>query len=314
MRAIRFAKSKKYHYFSAGGAFVASPHHTAVNPATIEGCVVDGWRGAAAIQVKNLPFPPVFLRLLLISFLHDLVSCEQFEMRGPLTLLDNSFTNGSHPVSPHRVVDYSPWKQTNGDILFGGNRVDGKAVSSAELLPQLPSNVQTHDLQTNAENASPLSTETRFLKPSWPIPTALVNARDHGCTGTEEDSTTCAQKTIDAAAAKGDGAAAYFPAAVYKITAALTVKSGNYSVRGSGFETIFSWSSPSDPAPAVMHIQSGGAGLRLEQFAVVSGASLKAGTGHTPTILFEPNAGAAEAAEARGSGDRITVFDGIYTR
>ena len=43
----------------AGGAFVASPHHTAVNPATIEGCVVDGWRGAAAIQVKNLPFPPV---------------------------------------------------------------------------------------------------------------------------------------------------------------------------------------------------------------------------------------------------------------
>ena len=299
---------------NAGGAFVASPHHTAVNPATIEGCVVDGWRGAAAIQVKNLPFPPVFLRLLLISFLHDLVSCEQFEMRGPLTLLDNSFTNGSHPVSPHRVVDYSPWKQTNGDILFGGNRVDGKAVSSAELLPQLPSNVHAHDLQTNAENASPLSTETRFLKPSWPIPTALVNARDHGCTGTEEDSTTCAQKTIDAAAAKGDGAAAYFPAAVYKITAALTVKSGNYSVRGSGFETIFSWSSPSDPAPAVMHIQSGGAGLRLEQFAVVSGASLKAGTGHTPTILFEPNAGAAEAAEARGSGDRITVFDGIYTR
>ena len=158
-----------------------------------------------------------------------------------LTFLDNSFTNGLNPVSHNSVMDYSPWKQTNGEILFAGNRVDGKAVSSADLLPELPSNVQVHDLQTNAENASPLSAETRFLKPSWPIPTALVNARDHGCTGTEQDSTTCAQKTIDAAAAKGDGAAAYFPAAVYKITAALTVKSGNYSVRGSGFKTVFSF-------------------------------------------------------------------------
>ena len=91
---------------NAGGTFVSSPHHTSVNPATIEGCVIDSWRGAAAVS---------------------------YQLRGPLLLLDNAFTNGSNkvweqpagtPCHPYKCgttdgvcrstpcpqpMDYSPW-------------------------------------------------------------------------------------------------------------------------------------------------------------------------------------------------------------
>eukprot|EP00035_Acanthoeca_spectabilis_P019113 m.412918 g.412918 ORF g.412918 m.412918 type:complete len:245 (+) comp16822_c1_seq13:829-1563(+) len=52
--------------------FITSPHHTAVNPATIQDCRIDGWTGASAIS---------------------------FNLRGPLTAIDNVFTNGTRPVS-----------------------------------------------------------------------------------------------------------------------------------------------------------------------------------------------------------------------
>ena len=74
------------------------------------------------------------------------------------------------------------------------------------------------------------------------IPTALVSALDHGCTGGNDDSTACAQATIDAAAKQGNGAAAYFPPGTYMLNKTLVVKGGNYSVMGGGFGTQFKWS------------------------------------------------------------------------
>ena len=62
------------------------------------------------------------------------------------------------------------------------------------------------------------------------MPTSLVDARDNGCTGTEKDSTECVQATIDAAAKKGAGAAAYFPARSYIISKPINVPVGNYTV------------------------------------------------------------------------------------
>lgn len=100
---------------NAGGAFVASPHHTSVNPVTVEDCIIDNWRSAAAVS---------------------------YQLRGPLLLLNNRFSNGSNRVwrqpagtacRPYKCsesdgpchvtpcpqpVDYQPWPQTNGTALF----------------------------------------------------------------------------------------------------------------------------------------------------------------------------------------------------
>ena len=292
-------------------------------------------------------------RCLLADSWRGIAPAISFQLRGPLTVIDNAFTNGSNKVwkrpagdskpcqaykcaadkkeepcwvTPCSVpMDYAPWAQTNGLALFAGNTIDAAAVTSAELLPKPAKNVQVHDLVAppgSATTKSPLTSETRFLKSWWPyIPTALVDARAHGCTGntsTVADSTSCAQATIDAAAAAGDGAAAYFGPGVYRISGGgLVVKAGNYTVRGSGFKTIFEWANATvDPSPAVLTVTGGGGGgLRLEQFFVVSSATTKHGTGHAPTVLHDGGGGGSGggAAGAAGAAGKTTVYDGIYT-
>ena len=67
------------------------------------------------------------------------------------------------------------------------------------------------------------------------------------------------------------------------------------------------WSNPKqpDPTPAVIVVERGGGGLRLEQFMVVSGASIAKSTGFTPTILHDGTGTTTDAGR--------TVYDGIYT-
>ena len=322
---------------------MSTPVHTSVNPATIEDCVIDSWRGAAALS---------------------------YQLRGPLLVLNNQFSNGSNPVwqqpvgkacNPYKCsssdgpcevtpcpqpMDYAPWPQTNGIALFAvralpfyvccvarlrealpsahsvcdctvgtraqGNTVDGNAVNSSALQPKPAANVKVYDLMTLDKGAraaaSPLSPQTRFLKSWWPVPTAFVDAADHGCPGAA-DSSSCVQATIDAAAAKGNGAAAYFPPGLYSVNTTIVVKPGNYTVLGSGFQTRFQWSNPAAHAtPAVMHVQGGGAGLRLEQFQVLSGQNAQA---FDTKLLHDGHAAAVDAQPE--AGGRLTTYDGVYT-
>ena len=90
------------------------------SPTTIEGNVIDSWRGHAAISGA---------------------------LRGPYLVLDNAFTNGSSGVAEHdpycqpddftcgNPMGFQPWAMTNAWALLSGNTVDGVAVTSAELLP-----------------------------------------------------------------------------------------------------------------------------------------------------------------------------------
>jgi hypothetical protein len=190
--------------------FVASPGSETGSPTSIEGNVIDSWRGNSAISGA---------------------------LRGPYLLLDNAFTNGSAAVAPHdpycppeqsgcgNPMAFQPWVMTNAHVLLAGNTVNGEPATSAELLPcydnppkqrtRTPACTQQQNLLKRDLEAAPspptgLTHKTRFLKSSWPVPTSLVDARDHGCTGAEEDSTACVQATLDAAAAKGAGAAAVY--------------------------------------------------------------------------------------------------------
>jgi len=109
-------------------------------------------------------------------------------------------------------------------------------------------------------------------------------------------------------AAKGNGAAAYFAPGTYSINATLVVKSGNYSVMGAGFTTNFVWAGHTSATPAVMVVQGGGGGLRLEHFAVISGGKDLA----FDTKLLHIGT-PADTAAARSKAARTTTYDEIYT-
>ena len=306
-------------------SFVASPGSETASPTFLEGNVIDSWRGFAAIRGG---------------------------LRGPYLVIDNAFTNGSAGVKPYdpycasyeacgRPMQYIVWEQTNGVALFSGNTIDGHAVDSSQLLPCFDktttgkpknptcasmSNVDKRDLQSTAGDAAPPKTKltptTRFLKSTWPVPTALVDARDHGCTGTEKDSTACVQATINAAAAKGGGAAAYFAPRDYMISQPIHVAAGQYTVLGGGVKTRFVWQSAQRAEPAVMVVE-GGTGLRLMHFDVTSGGKTEL---FDTKILHDASklsraggttsGGTTSGGGGGGGGGGLagtTVYDEIYT-
>eukprot|EP00040_Diaphanoeca_grandis_P030532 m.180568 g.180568 ORF g.180568 m.180568 type:complete len:835 (+) comp32026_c0_seq2:65-2569(+) len=277
-------------------AFVTAPHHAFANPVSIQDCRIDSWTGSAAID---------------------------FNFRGPLTLFDNQFTNAPNGSTP---VNATPWMtgnvSTNTLIMFTGNQVDGKPASALELLPFTKQpNVIAIDLPTSPTTVSApptpnpkpssITPTTRFLKSWWPIPTAFIDASDQpqGCGVKGVLANECVQATIAAAAAKGNGAAAYFPPGFYSVNESIVVPGGkNFTVLGGGFNTIFGWSGTNNATPAVMHVQGGGGGLRLEQFVVESGSKEQV---NNTRILHD---GAAKfGADDVGQAKRQTTYDGIYT-
>eukprot|EP00729_Bicosta_minor_P016810 gene16810-34996_t len=256
---------------SVGSAsFVVSPHHTGANPTTIEGCVVAGW------TEKTEPPPP----------------------------------------QQQSVVANTPWPQMNQVVLFAGNLLNGNTASSTSLLASRLKNMVVEDLKTgvDVDNAGTgkvdrvhlqqfkLTPATTFLKRWWPgMPTVLVDARDYGCNVTSTSytsmdttdegmatriatsSTACVQATINAAAKKGGGAAAYFAPGQYAINSTIVVPPGNYTVLGSGYQTQFQWAlraANTTADQAVFKVQGGGRGLQLMHFQVV-------GTGSGIKILHE---------------------------
>ena len=271
-------------------AFVVSSHHSAVNPTTIEGCVVAGWTGPNAID---------------------------YNLRGPLLLLNNHFEPAANATAATVVVGNSPWPQVNQVLLLAGNTLGSNRslAPSTTLLPVRKKNIYVDDLGTAAPLPPPqqVAASTQFLKTWWPgVPTALVDARDFGCNGavSANDGTTstgCVQATIDAAAKKGNGAAAYFAPGSYSINSTVSVPRGNYSVLGGGYQTKFVWSLRSKDTPAeqaVFSVQGGGGGLKLMHFQVV-------GTGSGIKIAHDGD-GAGETGGAAPS-PRLTTYDGVFT-
>ena len=260
-----------------------APHHTASNPSTVQDCRIYNWTGPAAIT---------------------------FNLRGPLTLLDNQFSSGmSKPLAVHST----PWHTTNQVIMAAGNMINGVAVAAHGVLGGLVApNVFLYDLSDTgvASNLTAgLDARSTFLKAWWPgMPTALVDATTHGCTGdAEDDATACAQATITAAAELGGGVAAYFPPGTYAINATLVIKAGNYTVMGAGFNTVFAWAGSAAPnLGAVVVVQGGGGGLRLAHLSILSGSKALA---HDTKLLHD---GATPGEGAKGAA-RTTTYDGVYT-
>ena len=189
---------------------------------TLRDCHVASWTGAVAVNVT-----------------------------GHLQVHDCSFTD---PVQPHAVAVQHRSGPTAGfwPILLSNNTVSaGKALRDPTDTD--PRNL-SYSLPPGHCPATGISSRTHFLKQEWLVPQRVIEF--DGCLpagvvdlkhATPEQTTAAVQSCVDAAAAAGNGAIAYFPKGSYTLSGPINV-SGKpekfFYVGGSSFQTIFQTTTP----------------------------------------------------------------------
>ena len=150
---------------------------------------------------------------------------------GPAMIFDCVFTKPPSQKAP---------------ILAGGGEhvivsqnvsADTKSVYSGGHLYEIPAGKRTGSL-TSAQQS--------FLRSTWPIPSAVLDAKaDFGAKGDgKTDDTAALQALLDAARAKGKGVLAYLPVGSYIVTNTLHVTGGDYYFGGTGFRSSLVWRGP----------------------------------------------------------------------
>lgn len=214
---------------SQGSAqFIASPARDpdTANPTVIQDNRVDGWTSPLGAIAHN--------------------------MRGPVTVFDNQFTNGPAGAGP--PIRPAPTAASNGSVwILSGNLLDGQAANLSALIAA-PPNVRVYDLDlgssASAVPATPLKPSTSFLKSAWPLPTKLFDVSAFGAVPDDDlDDTAGLQAAIDAASQAGAGAMAYVPSGKFLVNDTLRVSGSNFWLSGSGFDTVIGFQCPPPPPP-----------------------------------------------------------------
>jgi len=181
--------------------------------ATIEDCRVEGWTGSQGAMT--------------------------FAMRGPTTIFDCSFTHPPDTKAPVRFINYAGWTQlaliSNSTAPSSSAVYDaGRNAKVSEIPPGLrgPNLLDAH--------------QTFFRSTETGIPTATLDIKvGYGAAGDGiHDDTQAIQNALAAARTGKAGTVVYFPAGNYIVSGTLPVSGGNYSVEGSGHQTILTWKGP----------------------------------------------------------------------
>eukprot|EP00039_Didymoeca_costata_P021386 m.344381 g.344381 ORF g.344381 m.344381 type:complete len:896 (-) comp24323_c0_seq1:58-2745(-) len=221
--------------FAIGGGWCA-----ASSPMIIEDVRVYGLKGSAygGWWDRFAPLPAIGLAF-----------------RGPLTLVDSSFTNTPDPelptpplvaswtplfsynVSGHDdVYGWQPYNETyfwGRTIILANNNYTGPHTA---VFPQ--DNVITNDMPSTT-TVTPIDQNTNFLLPWWPTSPKIFDVKkDFKANGTGHNDTDAILACVAAAATAGDGATCYFPPGQYVTYATIPLQGGNFSVEGAGFKTM----------------------------------------------------------------------------
>lgn len=217
-------------------AFVTAPGTSAWAPTVLEDNRVEGWTGEAGAV--------------------------QFGPRGPLTAFDNEFSK-SPTASAVKPIRFTAWAATTAQALFSSNTWNGEVVNSSTIA-DAPRNIGLHDVPVGTQPPSGISSNSTFLKSSWPIPTRVFDcvvlfgadptsglADGH----VNADSAPAIQKCVDAAATASSGAIAYLPQGRYRICTTIHVAGTNFTFGGSGWHSQLVWGAGcSAPAAAVVTV------------------------------------------------------------
>ncbi|WP_310820552.1 right-handed parallel beta-helix repeat-containing protein [Stratiformator vulcanicus] len=157
----------------------------------------------------------------------------------PILIIDNIFEKATSTTPPIAIGDPKLEVIAAGNADSAGNPIfeGGEGVLNLSAVdPSL--------------GVSPES-DQRFFDDSPRIPGKVFDAvRDFGAGG--KDSTAAAQATIDAAAAHGNDAVAYFPPGRYRISQTLQVTGGNFFLAGTGYHSEFHWTG--EPGGVAMNV------------------------------------------------------------
>ena len=180
---------------------------------TVEDCHVDGWTGSAGAMT--------------------------FAMRGPTTIFDCSFTRPPDKKAPVRFTNYGGWTQL--------------AIVSNSFAPSSPAvcdagqNAKISEIPAGLRGANVQDPHLSFFRSTEAgLPTTTLDVKiGFGAKGDGiHDDTTAIQSALTAARSGKAGSVVYFPAGNYLISGTLPISGGNYSVEGSGHQTILSWKGP----------------------------------------------------------------------
>ena len=129
------------------------------------------------------------------------------------------------------------------------------------------------DLPDSGCDSTGIGIDTNFFKEWWSIPSKVIEVSQFGpfpSNNKSLDATDAIQQTIDAAAAAGQGAVAYFPAGTYWISKPLQVKGKDYWISGANaLATMFKWGpQPPEVSDSGMINVAAGAQVVLEEISL----------------------------------------------
>jgi hypothetical protein len=189
-------------------------------------CHVDSWTGPIAVNISS------FLQVHDCTFTNPTapgafaVGHRSGDPPGPMTRTDTG-------------PGYFPIMLSNNTITPSSHQLRDPADTDPRKL--------NYSMPAGACPATGITAATCFLKNVWPVPTKvfefatfLPKPSKPGQAATPEQTTAAVQACINAAAAAGGGATAYFPKGQYGMTKPIIVKGSDYTIGGSGFQTIFS--------------------------------------------------------------------------
>jgi hypothetical protein len=225
----------------------------------IQNCLVDRWTAAdGAIQLGH---------------------------RGPTTIFDCAF---SHPPGPGAPIGLCNPPELEALLIASGNSSPG----TSRVVDPGPSSRIT-DVPAGKRGPALTDPARRFLSDRpQSAPKVLDARRDFGAKADgSTDDTAALQACLDAARAHGQGAMAYLPGGIYRITRTLQMGDRDYGLGGTGFRSILAWGGEAAGTMLRVHQPQG---LRLEHFVL---------QGLPETIRIHQTAAA---------GPSSIAYDGVY--
>lgn len=189
--------------------FITVPYSGGGCALTAEDCHVDGWTGTQGAM--------------------------SFGMFGPTTVVDCSFTNPPDTKAPIRLTNAGNCQQP---LIVSNN----SAPSSEALIDQgadsrlsyLPAGVRGPNLSDPNHS---------FLKSVEAVPATILDVKTRfGAKGNDSaDDTIAITNALNAAKSQGGNAVVYFPEGMYRVSSTLPIGGGNYTVEGTGCQSMIRW-------------------------------------------------------------------------
>lgn len=162
-------------------------------------------------------------------------SAVELSASGPTTIFDCAFTTPPNSNPPVRLNNSGSTRQP---VLVSNNSSSGTngVINAGSLGVVTNVGPGSVGVWTTAATQS-------FLKGTVPAEGTIFDAvTQYSADKTGEvDATAAIQNCINAARNAGNGAVAYIPMGMYKISNTINITGGNYSICGSGYMTIIRW-------------------------------------------------------------------------